>query len=328
MSNFVIRNHCPACSGESFSQLYSNAFNDGVVKQYLKDFYCLQGGVDFDFLIDANYTLCECKNCSLVFQKEILNDKGMSLLYEKWLDPEKIITLFEQTYPLKYYTRYVSLSFTLARFFKVNPANLRFFDFGMGWGNWLLTAKALGINVYGSELSEDRIKHAKSNGISVVTWDEIPGQNFDYINTDQVFEHLPKPLETLQHLATGLRKGGVLRICVPDGNVNKRVLAIMDWSAPKGTENSLNIVAPLEHINCFTSQSIVKMAELAGLKWISIPRYPRLVVEQAPTSLGEKIRYSLQLPKDIARKLYRILKPIDLSTVEKPTGTNLFFVKA
>lgn len=327
MSNFVIRNHCPACNSKNFTQLYSGAFAEGIVKKYLEDFYNPQGGVDFDFIQGANYVLCECNNCTLVFQKEILNDEGMSLLYEKWIDPEKIIKIFEQTYPLEYYTGNLALSYQITSYFNTRPANLRFFDFGMGWGNWLLTAKALGVNVYGAELSEKRIKHAKNNGISVVMWDEIPNQNFDYINTDQVFEHLPKPLETLQHLATGLRKGGVLRICVPDGNVNKRVLAKMDWSAPKGTENSLNIVAPLEHINCFTSKSIVKMAEIAGLKWVYVPRYPKLIVEEAPTSLNQKITFSLQVPKDIARKIYRTIRPVDYSIFEKPTGTNLFFIK-
>ena len=67
----------------------------------------------------------------------------------------------------------------------------------MGWGNWLLAAKALGVSVFGPQLSEERVKYAKKNGITVITWDEIQGSNFDYINTDQGFEHLPQPLETL-----------------------------------------------------------------------------------------------------------------------------------
>jgi hypothetical protein len=96
-----------------------------------------------------------------------------------------------------------------------------------------------------------------------------------------------------------LRKGGVLRICVPDGNGNKAVLSKMDWEAAKGTTDSLNIVAPLEHINCYTTKSIVIMAKEAGLDWVYIPRYPSLVIEKGPLSISAKIRSSLQLPKDL-----------------------------
>jgi len=65
----------------------------------------LKGGLSLNISRGGgNYTLCECNSCSLIFQKEILNDQGMKLLYEKWIDPEKVINLFEQTYPLDYYT--------------------------------------------------------------------------------------------------------------------------------------------------------------------------------------------------------------------------------
>ena len=167
----------------------------------------------------------------------------------------------------------------------------------------------------------------KKNGITVITCDEIQGSNFDFINTDQVFEHLPQPLETLKHLATGLRKGGVVRICVPDGNGNKAVLSKMDWEAAKGTIDSLNIVAPLEHINCYTTQSLVILAKEAGLDWVYIPRYPKLVVEKGPLSISAKIKSFLQLPKDITRKIYRTIRPLDISPIETPQGTNLFFRK-
>jgi len=327
MSNFVIRASCPGCSNVNFAEIYSRSFTDNPVKKYLHDFYDPQGGVDFDYLTGGNYTLCECNSCTHIFQKEILNDQGMKLLYEKWIDPEKVISLFEQTYPLDYYTGYLSVSFQIINFFKQKPASLRFFDFGMGWGNWLSAAKALGVSVYGSELSEERVKYAKKNGITVITWDEIQGSNFDYINTDQVFEHLPQPLETLKHLATGLRKGGVVRICVPDGNRNKAVLSKMDWDAAKGTTDSLNIVAPLEHINCYTTQSLVIMAKQAGLDWVDIPRYPKLVVEKGPLSISAKIKSFLQLPRDIARKVYKTIRPLDMSAMDTPQGTNLFFRK-
>ena len=101
----------------------------------------------------------------------------------------------------------------------------------------------------------------------------------------------------------------------------------MDWEATKGTADSLNIVAPLEHVNCYTTQSLVIMAKQAGLDWVYIPRYPKLVIEKAPLSIGAKIKSFLQLPRDIARKAYRTIRPLDISAIETPQGTNLFFRK-
>ena len=45
----------------------------------------------------------------------------------------------------------------------------------------------------------------------------------------------------------------------------------MDWKAKKGTKNSLNDVAPLEHIQCFTRSSLILMAKKAGMSEITIP---------------------------------------------------------
>jgi len=49
----------------------------------------------------------------------------------------------------------------------------------------------------------------------------LPDADFDFINVDQVFEHLPYPRATLANLTTKLRAGGVVRISVPNG---RRVL--------------------------------------------------------------------------------------------------------
>ena len=54
---------------------------------------------------------------------------------------------------------------------------------------------------------------------------------------------------------------------------------------------------------------------------------PLLVFEQAPLSISAKIKSCLQLPKDIARKVYRTIRPLDISAIEAPQGSNLFFGK-
>ena len=139
----------------------------------------------------------------------------------------------------------------------------------MGWGSWALTVKAMGVESYGSELSQERIDYAASNGIKISSWDDIPGADFDFINTEQVFEHIAEPLEVLLHLKKGLKPDGVIKISVPTAtNIDKR-LAKMDWHAPRKSKFSLSPIAPLEHINYFRKQSLLSMADQAGMEPIN-----------------------------------------------------------
>ncbi len=82
---------------------------------------------------------------------------------------------------------------------------------------------------------------------------------------DQVFEHLPKPRETLEELAQTLRPGRILRIAVPNGEGLDRDMRRTDWQASK------DALHPLEHINCFTSRTLKTLASCAGLTLLDIP---------------------------------------------------------
>ena len=237
----------------------------------MEDFYSSQGEIEFDYLKGANYSLAECQGCNLIFQEEILNDDLMERLYEHWIDPEKAFTRHQKQDGLDYYLYYAQEIMQLIAYFNEVPSSLSFFDFSMGWGKWAQMARAFGCTSYGSELSRQRIDYAKSNGINIVAWDEIPRHHFHFINTEQVFEHIPDPLDTLIYLKKGLKSDGILKISVPTANDMKRRLRIMDWRAAKGSRNSLNPVAPLEHINFFRRKSLLKMAAIAGMEEVFIP---------------------------------------------------------
>lgn len=268
---FYEREKCPACNSGIFRQLYHKAYDKPPISDYLNSFYSPQGGVDFKYLINATYDLCECKECGLIFQKEIPDDELMEILYEKWIDPKKGFYNHQKNDGLGLYTYYAQEISTIIAHLEKVPSELKFFDFGMGWGKWALMAKGFGCESYGTELSEERIKYATSNGIKVIEWNDIPKHNFDFINSEQVFEHIANPLDTLIYLKDALKDDGIFKISVPTANDISRRLKLMDWKAPKGTRNSLNNVAPLEHINYFRRKSLIKMASLAGMEEVVIP---------------------------------------------------------
>ena len=268
---FEERKNCPACASEEITIRYQAFFSEQPIKQYLIDFYSPQGGVEFEYLKDEEYVLCDCGSCGMIFQKKIPNSDLMERLYEHWIDPTKAFENSKLKRSKVQYAYYAKEIMTIGSCFKANPSDIKFLDFGMGWSDWLLMANGFGYECFGVELSENRIKYAASRGIKVLGWEQAEKLCFDFINTEQVFEHIPEPLETLKKLKKILKPGGLIKISVPTVGDIDRLLKKMDWKAKKGTQNSLNPVAPLEHIQYFKRSSLTQMAEMAGMTEFLIP---------------------------------------------------------
>ncbi|HEU5292737.1 MAG TPA: class I SAM-dependent methyltransferase [Cyclobacteriaceae bacterium] len=302
---FIERSACPACKGKELSALYELPAGSAIISKYLHNFYKEQGGIDFSLLEAWPYRLSECKSCTLVFQKVILNDYAMEVLYERWINPA--ITFEEsKKHDLQYYLNLIEEIKQAIDFLGKKPYELNIMDFGMGWSEWCKAGSALGCNVTGAELSAARIQNALKHNIRVVNVNDSLKPEFDFINTEQVFEHIPEPLETLQKLVAIVKPGGIIKISIPDCVRLHELLKLNDWDAPKGTENSLNIVAPLEHINSFTFTSLNKMASATGLKLL-----PSLAYRKYPLSI-------IDVFKNTYRHFY-------IKNIRKNKGTYLFF---
>jgi 2-polyprenyl-3-methyl-5-hydroxy-6-metoxy-1,4-benzoquinol methylase len=313
---FVRRQECPACASGHFRTIYQSQYDRPPIKDYLVDFYSPQGMVEFEYLEGATYILCECDACGLIFQRDIPNKSLMERLYEHWIDPQKAFSQHQEQDCLRYYSYYAQEIMQIIAYLGKDPSSLSLLDFGMGWGKWAGMAKAFGCDSFGVELSAERIQYAKLNGIKVINWDEIPQYRFDFINTEQVFEHVSEPLQTLRHLSSGLKRDGILKISVPTAHDIERRLKIMDWQSPKGSRNSLNPVAPLEHINFFRRRSLAKMAVQAGLEELLIPI--KVQYQYVTDWRGAK-----KIAKNILLPLYRnILKKENYIFLRKvqPTG--------
>jgi 2-polyprenyl-3-methyl-5-hydroxy-6-metoxy-1,4-benzoquinol methylase len=266
---FIERTVCPCCTGSDCHTIYECAFDADPIRQYLRDYYEWQGGVEFEYLQGARFVLQQCRTCSLIFQAQIGNDVLMHKLYEEWIDPAYARALDDRCGDLGFYVGHLEGVLAVLSEIGKLPSETRVFDFGMGWGRWCRLVQGLGCQVYGTELSEERIAFARSHGIKALSWDEIPGNEFDFIKAEQVFEHLPQPLTTLKHLARGLAQGGLLSISVPNAVPNgvrvRELLKNPDWKAPKRSPRSLNAVTPLEHINCFDHKALTVLGRKAGM---------------------------------------------------------------
>ncbi len=296
--HFIRRTSCPACEDTTIREVYRRSYQYPPLIRNLEQAYAAVGKIEYAYLKDAEFALAQCAKCQLVFQIEIPDDFLMTKLYEEWIDPQITFRQHIEENSAAYYNRVGSEVAALISIFHRSPHSLKFLDFGMGWGEWLRLARAFGVQAYGAELSQARIAFAKSQGLPVVTWDEIATQQFDLIYADQVFEHLAHPLITLQYLARALKPGGFLKIGVPDGGDIHRRLRVDDWTAPDGTRDSLNAVFPLEHINCFNRSALLAMGARAGLRPARIP----LFLQYSHLILGG---LSSEILKSLGRPLLR-----------------------
>lgn len=267
----IARKECPVCGSKSFSTLYQNQYSSKTIKEYLLNFYNPQGMVELEYLEDAIYVLCECDKCKTIFQKYIPNSFLSERLYEHWIDPVIVYERRQKNDHFEYYTKYAQEIMQILCFLKKVPSDLKIFDFGMGWAKWALMVKSFGCDSYGTDLSHKRIKHAQKNGIKILKMENLSQYQFDLINAEQVFEHLSDPLQTLKYLKSALKSDGIIKISVPTANNISSRLKIMDWKASVKSKNSLNPVAPLEHINFFRRNSLTVMANEAGMVEVKIP---------------------------------------------------------
>ncbi len=266
---FISRKSCPCCENSDSNLLFSAKFNEKIFENYFQkrkkgEFYG-GGWIDYDTIKNGNYILVECSKCKLVYQKSIPGNFLMSCIYEKWVNQE-----INHKYNLKHHgigqaTKNFKEIFTLVKYFKKPPNQLDFLDFGLGWGIWAKMAQSFAINISGVELSKSKLENAQKHNIRIVDFQTLPTMKFDYINTEQVFEHIEDPYQTLMILKMALKPGGIIKLSVPHGQELKKKLNQMKVSGRFDMEN-IREVAPFQHINCFNHDSLLYLAKRAGLK--------------------------------------------------------------
>jgi len=259
---FQQRECCPLCGSNSNRLLCEIPYSDQRLAGFIEQFY--HGRVAFKSLQSASYRVVLCQHCDFIYQDSILDDKGLQTLYEDWIDHQQSLHK-KQTAGTKLYRQYAGQLQTLANLLQLRPDQTRILDYGMGWGHWSRMAQAHGFDVVGLELSQQRRDYARQMGVTVI--DALPAEpaGFDCVYANQVFEHLPDPLQTLANLCRQLKPEGIVCLRVPDGRGVAARLEQRGWSPELGA------IHPLEHINCFTRKTLVDFAARAGLKPFNPP---------------------------------------------------------
>jgi len=291
------RTNCPACRSSVLSVVYQEPYTGPGMQAYLERQYeghasrTAEAGV---------YTLARCEHCGLVFQQQVPDDALLGEIYNDWV-PGTDLEREHRNYSLDEYRYLAEQVQFIIQYFGLPPGELDALDFGFGWAHWSKMAMGFGCNVWGVELSEERAQYGRSVGLRVVGLADLPPRRFRFINTEQVFEHLTEPRLVLEKLRDALSGDGVIKISVPDAaGALKKISHGKNFGALSA--NDQMPIAPLEHINAFSHESLVAFAKELGLK----PLRPSLyrLFNSASGLLQPR-----NLAREIARPVYRHIFP-------------------
>lgn len=238
---------CPICGQKPGDRpFFDQPYGTGAVFEFIQQYYHQQ--VNPEILQGINLVIQWCRSCDFYWHENVLNSENLSKLYNHWIDPTQS---YQKQAQKNWQTRIQTIHAIARQLNRLKLSNHPYtiLDFGGGWGDWALAAKALGCEAYLMETSEERINFAQKQGLNVVQdLTEIPSASLDLIVLNQVLEHIPQPKKLLLELVERLRIGGGCSIAVPEAKPNSPVLS-------KGA------FQPLEHINGFTRKSLKKLVE-------------------------------------------------------------------
>ncbi len=262
-SHILYRPDCDLCGSGNKRILISKQMDAPPIWNFLESYY--EGRLAKNEIAGMRYEVVKCLNCSYIWQAYILGPELTDKLYNVWIS-SKISLKKKAQANISLYSKYAKEMVLISQLLCKNPWELRLLDYGMGWGQWCLMAKAFSYDVSGLEISAERIENAKAMNIDAhSSLNDFSNNKFDFINSEQVFEHLPNPLETLMAIVKKLKPFGIIRISTPNCLNIESKLRHHNWQPRKDS------VQPLEHINGFTNKTLKVLGRKAGLDVLQMP---------------------------------------------------------
>jgi len=172
-------------------------------------------------------------------------------------------------------------------------------DYGSGRGRWARAAARVGFRVHAYEPSETRGAESVEEFTLVHDLAEIAGMRFDVINLEQVLEHVPDPMETLQIIMAFCAANTVLRIRVP--NILRPPEGTKVWADWPYDGKRVHAMAPFEHLHGFTPSSLVNLISRAGYEHLPLKNIwrnnPNLLIRKLIGKLYPKAVQTMVLAK-------------------------------
>jgi 2-polyprenyl-3-methyl-5-hydroxy-6-metoxy-1,4-benzoquinol methylase len=251
--------------------------------------------------------LCQCKNCGMVFVRQIPTLQVLSEHYKNYTYDRNV---FVSPITIQRYNE------ILDGFEKYRSANT-LLDIGCGVGLFLEVAIKRGWNVYGTEYSEKAIEIAESKGIKMKkgalnpkVFEDI---KFDVITSFEVIEHINNPQQEMKSIMQLLRAGGLFYCTTPNFNALSRYYLKAHYS----------VIEYPEHLSYYTPKTLKYLCKKEGLQplkvittGLSLTRLSPVGINQGSitpptsTSADEQVRrkiesnMALRVAKEFANKIF------------------------
>jgi len=293
MSNrsfFDTRHTCPVCRNTDTDPIYECSYTEDPVRSLVLSNYDEQGYVDWSLLAGATFAVDHCGRCDLIYQRNVPGDLLLEEIYTRMIAPETLARYEQGMLTIENFQR-ISGEFA-ATFRKLDKPlhEIRVLDYGMGMGRWGRVARAMGAQVFATEIGEDKHELGAALGIEMLDDDEIDDRTFDFVHTEQVCEHLVHPGRDIARLARTLAPGGLLKIAVPyrgklesilrERRLSDRALFASDGARDiPGDAEASGAIQPLEHLNAFSLKTIEWLARENGLEIVAQTRRRSIVID-------------------------------------------------
>jgi|SRR6185312_2583695 len=211
----------------------------------------------------------KCKSCGLIFKT-----------FQKW--PENIydddyaktflqIKDYSGAHAIDFFKKILQITYKRIIINNPTPTLL---DVGSGIGIMLETAKEVGYEVTGVELSEKLAGIAESKGFKVINKNvsEIDSAiKYDTITMMDIIEHLVDPNDILINLKNKLKAGGELIVYTP--NHNSLIVKISNIFYRLGIKSPIENIFACTHTCFFTTSTLKKIIEETGYTILEVRHF-------------------------------------------------------
>jgi 2-polyprenyl-3-methyl-5-hydroxy-6-metoxy-1,4-benzoquinol methylase len=191
-----------------------------------------------------------------------------------------------------------------SRFFQPHQKG-RLLDIGCGNGAFAAFAAAMGYEVTGLDVDSTSIEIARSRGLSRATFHQgglddfsaaSAGAEFDVVSMFEVFEHLERPVETLEVIRRLLRKGGLFVGSLPNTGRLLMWRLYMDYEMPPYHLTYWTVKSWTEYLRSYHQLEVVKCEPTIYYGYAS-----------------DVLMYKHRLPRLAQSVVGRLLRPLEVA---------------
>lgn len=221
---------------------------------YSPDFRAILGIGD-----QALFPVVRCLGCAMVYAPLLPDPAFLVTLYDRVIQKEACVAGSENRSSYARRLRYVAELLELAP-----PAHpLRALDYGSGLGVTLRILHACGVDATGFDPSALRSAYASERNLSLVgDPSELTGP-FEVLVLDNVLEHMPQPVQTVEWLRGVTAKGTVAYVSVPSYEQKFLAAQVENHRRGKALDMTLN---PWEHLNYFSLAHLDALMQRGGFR--------------------------------------------------------------